>query len=128
MTKIHSVSDLLEAKEKYKKLVYTDKSKEGFVQIKVGMSTCGIASGAKEILQILKEECEQLAIDAQIKQTGRLGYCYAEPMVEVILPNSKPKVFGYVDKSRAKEIIEKYVLRNEPVDGEVFVSFKTIND
>lgn len=128
MTKIHSVSELLEAKKKFKKLVYTENNKEGVVQIKVGMSTCGIASGAKEILRILKEECEQFAIDAQIKQTGCLGYCYAEPMIEVILPNSKPKIFGYVDKNRAKEIMEKYVLRNEPVEGEIIVSYKTIND
>lgn len=98
------------------------------VLIKVGMATCGIASGAREVMKFIIDECERLAVDVNIKQTGCLGYCYAEPMIEVQLPGRKPKVFGYVDNKRASEIIEKYIIRGESVDGEILISFNTIAD
>lgn len=127
MTKINSVSELKEIREKNKKLIHPELNSEPVVQIKIGMSTCGIASGAKEIFKVLEEECEQQAVDVQIKPTGCLGYCYAEPMVEVLLPNEKSKVFGFVDKKRAKEIVQRYILRGEPVEGEMKLSFKTVD-
>ena len=127
MSKIHSVSELKEIREKSKLLIHPELNPEPIVQIKIGMSTCGIASGAKEILKVLEEECEQQAIDVQIKPTGCLGYCYAEPMIEVLLPNKKSKVFGFVDKKRAKEIVQLYILRGEPVEGEIKLSFVPID-
>ena len=126
MSKIHSVSELKEIREKSKLLIHPELNPEPIVQIKIGMSTCGIASGAKEIMKVLEEECEQQAIDVQIKPTGCLGYCYAEPMIEVLLPNKKSKVFGFVDKKRAKEIVQLYILRGEPVEGEIKLSFVPI--
>ena len=128
MTKVKSFTDLQSLKDKYHEKQTFGAPDEGVVQIKVGMATCGIASGAKGIMKFLIEECEHQAIDAQIKQTGCLGYCYAEPMVEVKLPDSEPVVFGYVDKKRAKEIIEKYIIQGEQIEGEILISFKTIDD
>lgn len=128
MTKLNSVSELKKIREKIEQKYIQDKSDERMVLIKVGMSTCGIASGAREIMKTLQEECDFQAIDAQIKQTGCLGYCYAEPMIEVQLANNPPKVFGFVDKRKAKEIIERYVMKGESVDGEIELSFRTIND
>jgi NADP-reducing hydrogenase subunit HndB len=128
MTKIKSISELEKIRKKAQQNYYSEKTDDRIVLIKVGMSTCGIASGAREIMRTLQEECEYQAVDVQIKQTGCLGYCYAEPMVEVQLPNSPPKVFGFVDKRRAKEIIEKYVMKGENVEGQIELSFRTIND
>jgi len=128
MTKIKSISELEKIRKKAQQNYDSEKTEDRMVIIKVGMSTCGIASGAREIMRTLQEECEYQAVDVQIKQTGCLGYCYAEPMVEVQLPNIPSKVFGFVDKRRAKEIIEKYVMKGETVEGEMELSFRTIND
>lgn len=128
MTKVKTFADLQNLKNEYREKQKFGSPDEGVVQIKVGMATCGIASGAKEIMKFLIEECEHQAIDAHIKQTGCLGYCYAEPMVEVRRPDTEPIVFGYVDKKRAKEIIEKYIIQGEQIEGEIPISFKTIND
>ncbi|MBT3385488.1 MAG: (2Fe-2S) ferredoxin domain-containing protein [Prolixibacteraceae bacterium] len=128
MSKVKSFTDLKNLKSEYHKKQIFGTPAESLVQIKVGMATCGIASGAKEIKKFLIEECEHQAIDAEIKQTGCLGYCYAEPMVEVQLPDSEPVVFGYVDKKRAKSIIENYIIQGEEIEGEIPISFKTIND
>jgi NADP-reducing hydrogenase subunit HndB len=98
------------------------------VQIRVGMATCGIASGAGEILNFLREETEHQAIDAVVSQTGCLGYCYAEPTVEVILPGKEPVVFGYVTKTKAQEIIDQYIKKGELIGPVIPLNFKTIDE
>lgn len=131
MTKIKSLADLKKIRDEVQskiKLRENSDHPEQTVQVKVGMATCGIASGAKETMNYFVEELEQQAIDAVVTQTGCMGYCYAEPTVEITLPGKDPLVFGYVNKTKAEEIIEVYIKRGEMVDGIIPVNFKTIND
>ncbi len=131
MTPIKSLADLKRIKDEVQskiRLRENSMDPENFVQIKVGMATCGIASGAKETMNYFIEETEHQAIDAIITQTGCLGYCYAEPTVEVTLPGKEPVVYGFVDKKKAQEIIDKYINQGELVDGIIPVGFKTIDD
>ena len=131
MTKIKSLDDLRRIKDEVQskiKLRENSDHPEQVVQIKVGMATCGIASGAKETMKYFIEELEQQAIDAVVTQTGCMGYCYAEPTVEITLPGKEPVVFGYVGKTKAAEIIDVYIKRGELVDGIIPQSFKTIDD
>jgi NADP-reducing hydrogenase subunit HndB len=131
MTKIKSLADLRKMKDEAQskmKLRENSNNPEQVVQIKVGMATCGIASGAKETMKYFVEELEQDAIDAVVTQTGCMGYCYAEPTVEITLPNKEPVVFGHVKKEKAREIIDVYIKRGELVDGIIPVNFKTIDD
>jgi NADP-reducing hydrogenase subunit HndB len=92
------------------------------------MATCGIASGAKTVKEFLSEELEKRSIDAMVTQTGCMGYCYAEPTIEVKLPNQEPVVFGYVDNQKADEIIEKYIKNGELVDGIIPKNYNTIDN
>jgi NADP-reducing hydrogenase subunit HndB len=131
MNKITSLDDLNWMKDQIRsrmKTVENSDSTEPLVQIKVGMATCGIASGAREIMNFLVEETEHQAVDAVITQTGCLGFCYAEPTVEVTIPGKEPIVFGHVDKPKAREIIDKYIMKGELVDGIIPVAFKTIEE
>jgi NADH-quinone oxidoreductase subunit F/NADP-reducing hydrogenase subunit HndC len=97
-------------------------------QVKVGMGTSGIASGAKEIMDFLVEELDRRKIAATVTQTGDIGYCYAEPAIEVILPGEKPVVFGPVDQKKAQEIVDKYIVNNELTDGVLPVNYMTVDD
>ncbi len=131
MTKIKTLADLLKVKEEVQsKIKLREKSDhpEQLVQVKVGMATCGIASGAKETMKYFIDELEQQAIDAVVTQTGCMGYCYAEPTVEVTLSGRDPVVFGFVNKEKAREIIDIYIKRGELIDGIIPLSFKTIDD
>lgn len=131
MTKIKTIADLRRIRDEVQskiKLRENSENPEQVVQIKVGMATCGIASGAKETMKYFVEELEQQAIDAVVTQTGCIGYCYAEPTVEIILPGKEPVVFGFVHKQKAGEIIEAYIKRGEMSDGIIPLSFKTIDD
>ena len=131
MNKIKSLDDLKLLREGMQtkiKLRESGNNAENIVRIKVAMSTCGIASGAKEIMNYLMDELEKQAIEAVVSQTGCMGYCYAEPTIEVTVPGKDPIVFGYVDKFRASEIIEKYIVHNELVDGIIPVNYRTIDN
>ncbi len=131
MTKVKSLADLRKMKEEMaNKVQLREKSDhpDKIVQVKVSMATCGIASGAKEIMSYMIDELDRQAIDAVVTQTGCMGYCYAEPTIEVKLPNSNPVVFGYVDTKKANEIISKYIIRGELVDGVIPVNYETVNN
>jgi NADP-reducing hydrogenase subunit HndB len=131
MNKITSLADLKRIKDQvHSKIKMRENSDtaDTLVQIKVGMATCGIASGAKETMTYFIEETEHQAIDAVITQTGCMGYCYAEPTVEVIMPGKEPVVFGFVTKNKAREIIDLYIIKGEMVDGMIPITYKTIDE
>jgi len=100
---------------------------EKVVQIKVAMATCGIASGAKEVMSFLISDLDKQHIDAVITQTGCMGYCYAEPTIEVKMPGKEPVVFGYVNLEKAGEIVEKYIKHGELVEGIIPVNYQSVD-
>ena len=100
---------------------------ESLVQVKVAMATCGIASGAKDTMEFMEEALDKRGVDAIVTQTGCMGYCYAEPTIEVTLPGREPVVFGGVNLDKADIIIEKYIKSGELVDGIIPVNYQTIN-
>lgn len=130
MTRIKSLEDLkkirdaqvsgIKAREK-------GEESENIVRVKVAMATCGIASGARGTMEYLTGELEKRGVDAVVTQTGCMGYCYAEPTIEVTLPSREPVVFGGVNIDKADEIIEKYIKNGELVDGIIPVNYETID-
>ena len=131
MTKIKNLTDLRKLKDQLQsKMKLGDKSEnhEDLVQIKIAMATCCIASGSKETMNYLVDELEKRNIDAVVTQTGCMGYCYAEPTVEVKLPGKEPVVFGYVDHHQANEIIEKYIKNGILLEGIIPVNYKKIDE
>ncbi len=131
MVKVKSLADLQQLKNSLQaKINLREKgeSSDDLVQVKVSMATCGIASGAKQIMEFFIDELEKRNIEAVVTQTGCMGYCYAEPTIEVTLPKKEPVVFGYVDSKKADEIIERYIKNGELVDGIIPQNYQTIDD
>ena len=131
MNKIKSLVDLKKLQSEVQskiKLRELGDHPEKLSQIKVSMATCGIASGAKETMTFLIDELEHQGIDAIVTQTGCMGYCYAEPTIELTLPGQAPVVYGYVNKIKAQEIIDKHIKLNQMVDGIIPVSYSTIDN
>ncbi len=131
MNKIKSLADLkkLQAEVQSKiRLRENGDNPENLVQIKVSMATCGIASGAKETMLYLIDELDHQGIDSIVTQTGCMGYCYAEPTIEITIPGQQPVIYGFVNKTKALEIIEKHIKLNELVDGIIPVTFSSIDN
>ena len=129
MAKVKSLAELKAMKEKLQSNIdLREKSDnpEAMVQIKVAMATCGIASGAKQVMEHMMEKADELKLSVVFTQTGCMGYCHTEPTIEVKVPGRDPIVFGHVDNKKADEILEKYVVNNELVDGIIPVNYETI--
>jgi NADP-reducing hydrogenase subunit HndB len=129
--KIKSLADLKKIKadvEEKIKLRERSEHPGKVVQVKVAMATCGIASGAKEVMQFIIDELDFKGVDAIVTQTGCMGYCYAEPTIEVIMPGKNPVVFGFVNQDKAHEIIDQYIIKGEMIDGIIPVTYKTIDE
>lgn len=130
MEKIKSLSDLLKIKEGIRhRIDLREKSDKAdcIIQIKVAMATCGIASGAKDVMDKLIAELDKHNVEAIVTQTGCMGYCYAEPTVEILKPGVEPIVFGYVDVEKADDIVNKYILGGEMLEGILPVNYETID-
>ncbi len=78
-------------------------------------------------MKYIVDELDKRNNDAVVTQTGCMGYCYAEPTIEVKLPDNDPVVFGYVDVKKADEIIEKYIKGGQLVDGIIPENYKKID-
>ena len=131
MTKIKSLDDLRKMKEALQAKVHLRESGERceeLVQIRVAMATCGIAAGGKEVLRTLVDVLDRRGIEAVVTQTGCMGYCYAEPTIEVTLPGNDPVVFGDVDKEKAIQIVDRYVGKGEMLSGVIPVNYDVVDE
>jgi NADP-reducing hydrogenase subunit HndB len=131
MNKIKSLADLKKLQTEVQskiKLRENGDHPDSIVQIKVSMATCGIASGAKDTMSYFISELDHQGIEAVVTQTGCMGYCYAEPTIELTIPGQDPVVYGFVSKAKALEIIEKHIKLNEMVDGIIPANYSSIDN
>nr|WP_302595299.1 (2Fe-2S) ferredoxin domain-containing protein [uncultured Cellulosilyticum sp.] len=132
MPKIMSLDELKVLREKVKNQVDLREKGEKVEQmavIRVAMATCGIAAGAREVMNFLAEEVAKRNLtNVVITQGGCMGYCYAEPTVEVKLPGKEAVVYGNVTKQRALEILEKHVLGGEMIEGIIPTGHKSLDE
>ncbi len=107
-------------KAKHDALQAAQDAQESAVEVRVAMGACAIATGSKDVLDTIEAAVEENGLDnVVVKSTGCMGYCYAEPTVEVAGIAVDPVMFGYVDKKIARDIIEQYVMKQEPVDARI---------
>lgn len=83
----------------------------------VGMATCGIASGARPVLNLLVKEVEDRKLEhVTVTQTGCIGLCQYEPIVEVYEPGKEKVTYVKVNEEKAKEILEQHLVRGQVLD------------
>ncbi len=96
MAKIKSLEELKKIKEQAQNTVslrVKGDNIENLIQIRVAMATCGIAAGARETMdEFIKVLQEEKIENAVVTQTGCMGYCYAEPTIELTMPGKEPVV------------------------------------
>ena len=105
-----SLAELKAIKDKMKdKVVLREGS--GNVRVVVGMATCGIAAGARPVLNTLVEEVNLggMAGSVTVSQTGCIGLCQLEPIVEVFEAGKEKVTYVKMTSEKAKEIVEKHL-------------------
>ena len=91
------------------------------IQVIVGMGTCGIAAGAKATLDAFLKALEEnkLAGSVILRQTGCMGLCYAEPTVEVVVPDMPAVIYGRVDGEVAKKIVYEHIIGRQLLENQI---------
>ena len=86
-------------------------------RVVVCMATCGIASGARPVLNLLVKEVEDRKLEhVTVTQTGCIGLCQYEPIVEVYEPGKEKVTYVKVNEEKAKEILEQHLVRGQVLD------------
>ena len=86
-------------------------------RIVVGMATCGIASGARPVLKTLSDEVQKRGLEhVKVTQTGCIGLCQYEPIVEVYEPGKEKITYVKVNPEKALDIIDQHIVRGNVVD------------
>jgi NADP-reducing hydrogenase subunit HndB len=92
------------------------KTAEGKAQVIVGMGTCGIAAGARDTMKAILEYIERQSLNGIIvTQTGCIGLCEKEPIVQVMVGGQAKVTYGKVNPETARRIMKEHVIGGEPV-------------
>ena len=89
----------------------------GTTRIVVGMATCGIAAGARPVLKAFAEGISEAGLGDSVivTQTGCIGICQYEPVVEVYTDGAEKVTYVKMTAERAKEVIEKHIKGGAPI-------------
>ncbi|MBQ3708547.1 MAG: (2Fe-2S) ferredoxin domain-containing protein [Clostridia bacterium] len=111
-----SLEELMAIKNKMADRVAV-RTSSGNTRIVVGMATCGIAAGARPVLNAFVEGVSEagLADSVIVTQTGCIGICQYEPVVEVFEKDKEKTTYVKMTAEKAKEVIEKHIKGGTPV-------------
>lgn len=110
-----SLEELRELRKEVEKDLQT-RSEEDKPEIIVGMGTCGISAGAREILQTVMEEVDKRDLKVSISQTGCIGMCEKEPLLDVKMPGKKRVTYGELEPNDVKKIVVQHVINGNVVE------------
>ena len=113
-----SLAELQAIKNKMKdKIVLREGS--GDVRVVVGMATCGIAAGARPVLSAFVEKVGEAGLGDRVivSQTGCIGICQYEPVVEIFEDGKEKVTYVKMDAAKAVEVVEKHLKGGVVVDA-----------
>ncbi|HWQ45798.1 MAG TPA: (2Fe-2S) ferredoxin domain-containing protein [Longilinea sp.] len=119
MSTIKSLDDLKRIREEAleKRKV---KSASGSIQIIVGMGTCGIAAGARETMKTILDVIEKDNLSGVVvTQTGCIGMCEKEPIVQVVVGEQPKVTYGKVNSDVARHIMKEHIANGKIVESNV---------
>lgn len=108
-----TIDDLKKIKEKvHKEMSLRDGERR--VKVTVHMGTCGIASGAKEVMDTLLQEIESAgANDVIVTTSGCMGLCSREPLVTVEVLDQEPIKYEYMNANKMRQVFKKHIIEGE---------------
>lgn len=93
-------------------------------RVVIGMATCGIAAGARPVLNTIVEEVAKAKLPVTVLQTGCIGMCTLEPIVEVFDREDNKTTYVLVDATKAKEIVTRHLINDEVIDDYTVGKYK----
>lgn len=111
-----SLEELMAIRDKAKAAM-TDREGNGdSIRIVVGMATCGIAAGARPVLNAFVDEVAKRGLkNVTVAQTGCIGMCQHEPIVEVFVPGKEKVTYVKMTAEKVPEIVANHIVNGNPV-------------
>ena len=109
-----SLAELQAIKDKTKNQINMRKEGHDGIRIVVGMATCGIAAGARPVLNALVEETAKRQLQhVTVTQTGCIGMCRLEPIVEVYAPGQDKVTYVKMTAEKAVKVINEHIVNGK---------------
>ncbi len=111
-----SLAELQEIRNRALNQVNLRKEREDGIRVVVGMATCGIAAGARPVLNAFVQEIEKRKLaNVTVTQTGCIGMCRLEPIVEVYVPGKDKVTYVHMTAEKAVRVVAEHIINNQPV-------------
>ncbi len=111
-----SLAELQAIRDKARASVNIRENAEAETRVLVGMATCGIAAGARPVLNAFVEEVNKRGLkDTMVTQTGCIGICQYEPVVEVFEPGKEKTTYVKVTPEMVPAIVSQHIVNGAPV-------------
>ena len=111
-----SLAELKAIREKALSKVNLRKDREDGIRVVIGMATCGIAAGARPVMSAFLEEIQKRNLqNVTVTQTGCIGLCRLEPIVEVYAPGEEKVTYVKMSPDKVESIVLDHLINNQPV-------------
>lgn len=114
MPKLKNLEELRTLRAQLQKDIKT--RTETSTTITVGMGTCGIAAGAREVMRAILDELAERGIDVHVVTTGCIGMCSKEPLVDVQQGDEPRITYGNVAPAKVPRLIEEHLINGRVVE------------
>jgi NADP-reducing hydrogenase subunit HndB len=111
-----SLAELTALRDQMKNRMGIRGDDSGNIRIVVGMATCGIAAGARPVLTALNDEVARRKLqNVTVTQTGCIGICQYEPVVEVFAPGREKVTYVKMTAEKALRVVNEHIVNGTPV-------------
>ncbi|WP_018962527.1 (2Fe-2S) ferredoxin domain-containing protein [Coprothermobacter platensis] len=115
MRPVKTLEDLQKIREEASRKVNVRSDRTG-IRITVGMATCGIAAGARPVMMAILDELEKRNVKGvTVVETGCIGLCKYEPIVEVYEPDQDKVTYIKMDPEKARQVVVEHVINGHPI-------------
>lgn len=111
-----SLAELQAIRDKSKLDAEVRKDKDGY-RVVVGMATCGIAAGARPVMTALMDEvADKNLLNVTVAQTGCIGMCRFEPIVEIFDPKGEKTTYVLMDAPKMVKVVNSHLVQGVPIN------------
>lgn len=111
-----TIEELMAIKQKTLEKMTVREDQSGFTRVVVGMATCGIAAGARPVMNAFTDEIEKRHLqNVTVSQTGCIGMCQFEPIVEVFEPGKEKVTYVLMNEEKARKVVVDHLVNGVPV-------------
>ena len=111
-----SLAELRAIRERMEKQIDLRESNDDRIRVVVGMATCGIAAGARPVLNAFLEEVNKRDLkNVTVSQTGCIGVCRLEPIVEVYVPGQEKVTYVKMTPDKVPTVVSEHLVNGRVV-------------